>query len=235
MTTALSIITSTLRELGVAESGQALDAEEVNVCFLALNVLADSWLTSTYAYTSSTVSAALSDAPSMTIGTGMQINTPRPVRLEDGCFIRVGGIDSPLRVINQAEYNAIPVKTQVGSWPAVCYYDAGSPTGNVYFFPQGACTVFLNVQLQLSQFADLNTSYTLPPGYARAFELSLTEEVATKFGRQVSPMTMRNAKEARRTVKRTNFRVPQLVPDRRTNIDVLGGIGHDGTVDGGTP
>ena len=212
MATALSIITRALQEIGVAETGQSLDAEDTNRCYLALNALADSWLTEpNYMYTTTQVSASLSaGVMSLAIGTGLAINTDRPVRLEDGCYVTVGNIDYPLDVITESEYFAIPIKNLAGPWPQVCYYDGGSPNGNVFFYPTGACTVKLNVQQQLSQFATLTGDYTLPPGYERAFALTLAEEMAPSFRAQVQPLTSRNAKVARRNIKRANFVVPQL-------------------------
>jgi hypothetical protein len=212
MSTALEIITSVLEELGVADPGHSLDPSDIDVCFRALNVLADAWLVEQhYAYTRATVSASLPAATrSLTIGTAQTLSCARPVRLETGCFVTVGDEDYALQVVSEPEYNAIQDKGMVGGWPTVCMYDTGSPTGNVYFWPTGACTVNLMVQTQASQFADISTSYTLPPGYQRAFKYTLIEEVATTFSRPVSPVQARNAMQARRLVKRANLIVPQL-------------------------
>jgi hypothetical protein len=212
MTTALAIITGALQELGVVGAGDSLSAEDSSVSLLALNVLADAWLTEpNYMYATTTVSASLSAGDtSLTIGASQDLNTARPIRLEQGCFVTSSGIDYPLAVITEAEYNAISDKSLSGAWPEVCFYDGGSPTGNVYFYPTGACTVKLNVLTQLSQFADLTTSYTLPPGYERAFKFTLAEEVANTFRAKLTSVTARNAKQARRAIKRANFVVPQL-------------------------
>jgi hypothetical protein len=210
-TTALAIINWVLQELGVIAEGQTANAGDVQLCLDALNVLADAWLTEpNYAYTTTTVSAALpADTQSRTIGVSQQFNCARPVRLEQGCFARVGTVDYPLASITETEYNEIPIKSGAAGWPEVCFYDAGSPTGNVYFYPTGACTIYLNVLTPISQFT-LNAAVTLPPGYARAFKFTLIEEVAGSFSRQVTALQARSAKQARRAIKRTNFVVPQL-------------------------
>lgn len=212
MTTALEIITGALEEIGVAEVGQAVEAEDAALCLRALNTLADAHLTEPlYAYATTTVSASLpAGTMSRTIGASQQFNCSRPVRLEPGCFVSVGGVDYPLSIIGEAEYNGISQKNIAGPWPSVVMYDAGSPTGNVYFWPTGACTVNLMVQTQASQFADMSTDYTLPPGYKRLFKFCLAEEVASTYQRQVSALTARNAAQARLAVKRANFVVPQL-------------------------
>ena len=192
-------------------SGQAVSTDDSSYCLLALNALADAWLTEPdYAYTTALVSASLPAATtSLTIGPAMAFNTPRAVRLESGCYVTVGGVDYPLEIVTQAEYNAIPLKT-ISAWPTICYYDGAAPTGNVFFWPVGACTVKLNVLTQLSQFASLATVVNLPPGYERMFRLTLMEEVAGAYGRQLTPLQARNAAQSRRFVKRLNSSVPQL-------------------------
>lgn len=213
MTTALTIITAALQELGVAEAGQTLDSDDSQLCLDALNALADAWLVEpNFAYTNTLVSAALPAATqSRTIGASQQFNCARPVRLESpGCYVRVGTIDYPLEVVNEAQYNAIGLKSVDGPRPSVCWYDAGATTGTVYFWPTGACTVYLLVQTPVSQFATLATDVTLVPGYQRAFKYALMEDIAASFGRQLTALQVRHAAQAKRMVKRANFVVPQL-------------------------
>jgi len=211
MTTALAIITAALQELGVADVGQTPANEDMSLCLSALNVLADAWLTEpNYLYATTLVTAALPAATeSRTIGVGGQFNTARPIRLEQGSYIQYGGLDYELEIITEAEYNALPLKA-ISAFPRKVYYSPSSPLGTVYFFPLGACTVKLNVLTQLSQFADLTTAYTLPQGYERAFKFTLLEEVAGSFSRPITALQARNAKQARRAIKRANFVVPQL-------------------------
>jgi hypothetical protein len=211
MTTALSIITTALQDLGVYGAGDPIAADDSSVCLSALNALADAWLTEpNYMYATTAVSASLSEGDTaLTIGASQNLNTARPIRLESA-FVTASGIDYPLQIITEAEYNAIADKTLGGGWPQVCFYDSGSPTGNVYFYPTGACTVTVNVLTQLSQFADLTTNYTLPPGYERAFKLTLPEEIAPTFRARLTPDMIRRAHQARRAIKRVNFVVPQL-------------------------
>jgi hypothetical protein len=221
MTTAQTIITAALGELGVTESGQTPSNEDLAVCLLALNVLADAWLVEPgYAYSTTLVSAALPAATqSRTIGPAMQFACARPVRIEQpGSYVRVGDIDYPLEVVDDVAYNEIALKSVSGAWPSVCMYDAGSPTGNVYFWPTGACTVYLMVKTPVSQFATLTTSVTLTPGMERALKFSLMEEVAGTFSRKLTTIQHRNAANARRNFKRANFVTPELSVGAATNV-----------------
>lgn len=211
-TTAGNIISAALQEIGVLAAGQTTSAEDADFCFQALNLLAEAWLTEpNYAYTTNIVSATITaGTQSATIGPGMTFDTARPVRLRDGCFVRFGTLDFPLDQINQDEYNDLALKSLNGPWPKKIYYDQGFPTGRVYFYPTGACTVNLVVEVQVASFSSLSSSITLPPGYERAFKFTLAEEVASAYVRPVSPLTSRNAHAARRNIKKANFDVPQL-------------------------
>jgi hypothetical protein len=213
VTTALSIITAALQELGVAETGQSIDSDDAQTCLNALNVLADAWLLEPgYAFKDTMVSATLaSSTQSLTIGPSMSLDCARPIRLEDpGCYVSVGTLDFPMRVVDRPTYNDIVLKSVTGPWPLVCMYDEGSPTGNVYFWPLGACTVNLMVMTPIRQFASLSTVYTLTPGFERAFKFALMEEVAGIFGRQLTPVQLLHSRQAKRLLKRSNFSVPEL-------------------------
>lgn len=239
MTTALTIISATLRELGVIEAGVIPDGADSANCLEALNTMADGFLAEpNLAYSTQMVSAELpSDTQSLTIGPGQQINTARPLRLETGCFVRVGEIDYPLQVIGRTEYNSLSQKDSPSYVPVVCMYDSGSPTGNVYFWPTAACTVYLHVRSQLSQFADLITDYTLPPGYERFFKYALMEEIAGMYGKQLTQMQVRLAQQARRAVKHANFSVPQLNTTQNISIDqgLSSTVISETSFDGGSP
>jgi hypothetical protein len=212
MATVLDLITDALQEIGVYGAAETVSAEDAAVCLTALNGLLDSWtIENLNLYAQTDVVAALPAATvSRTIGPSMQFNCDRPVRLELGCFVRVGELDYPLDVIDQVQYNEITLKTQSGGWPTCVTYDTEFPTGNVYFWPTGACEVHLNVATQIDQFTATTDTFTLPPGYRRALTLTLAEEVAPKFQVQVQAQTARKAMNARRNLKRANLVVPQL-------------------------
>ncbi len=212
MATALTLIDSALQEIGVYGAGETVSGDDAALCMDALNDIIDGLkLESLTIYATQDVSASLPAATSSrTIGPAMQFATARPVRLEDGCFITVGNLEYPLEIISQVQYNAIALKTLEGPWPRYVMYDATMPTGTLYFWPQGACTVHLNVQIPLTAFTSTSNTLSVPPGYKRLLELLLAEEVAPKFQKQISPGTAKKLFNARRVVKRSNLVVPQL-------------------------
>lgn len=232
MTTATKIIRQALDALSLRGAGQNVDGTVLSDCFQSLNVLIDGLnLGPTFAYTETeTVFQLPTNTISLTIGPGMQINIPRPTRIEDGSFVRVSGNDYPLEVIDRAEYNSIMQKTQGGSWPSFAFYDAGNPTGNLFFWQSGACEIHIVTRASMGVFADVTTDYVLPTGLERLLWSSLAEEIAPSFEAVVPVSVAKIASVARRMYRRMNVQVPQLVlPDiGNTSVDaqvgnILGG------------
>lgn len=212
MTTATKIIRGALDQLGVRGAGQNVDGTLATELLGILTTMVDAMnLGPTFSYTDvETVVSLPANVSSLTIGPAMQINIQRPARIETSSFIRVGTLDYPLVPIDHETYNDIVLKVMNGPWPEVCYWDGGNPTGNLYFWPQGACSVHLVTSAQVANFADLTTDYALPNGYERMFIFSLAEEAAATLETQVPPQVMKIAQSARRAVRRNNLTVPQL-------------------------
>lgn len=211
MTTALQIVNRAAEIVGFKDPDESLSGNDSNNFLGVLNSMLDSWNTQRlYIATVAQVSASVSASPT-TIGSGATFNTTRPVRLEDGCFSRSGGVDYPIQVIGRSEYDLIVDKATTSSFPDYVYYEPALPTGNLYFYPvpSPAVAVYLQVQTQLTEFADLSTDYTLAPGYKKALEYSLAEELAPGR-RPLDLQVVRQAAIARRAVKTTNFESPQL-------------------------
>lgn len=211
MPTALSIVNRAAEIIGYKDPDEALSGNDANNFLGILNSLLDSWNTQRlYIVTVARVTATVSANPA-TIGTGQTFNVTRPVRIEPGCFTRISNIDYPIEVIDRERYALIPDKTTTGSFPDVLYYEPGLPTGNVFFYPVpvSGVSVHLQVQTQLTAFADLGTDYNLAPGYKKALEYSLAEELAPGR-RPLEQQVMRQAAIARRAIKTTNFESPQL-------------------------
>jgi hypothetical protein len=228
LTTANSIIRQALGKLGIVAPGEAVDAGDASACLISLNTMLDGWaVESLYAYATTTITGTLpANTQTRTIGpTGQLVATPRPVRLEAGCFFTAGGIDYPIETVTEDEFNSIGLKAVSSLGPRWVFYNPTLANGVLNFHPRAAQAVILSlvVQQRISSFASLTTSYTLPPGYERALVLSLAEEVAADYEREVPPTMARNAALARRNIKRTNFVVPQLdvcgSSDRRSHFE----------------
>ena len=214
MTTALDIIEGAMSEINMLAAGETVSAEDADLCLSRLNSMVDAWgLENLMCYaTTETTFTLPASTTSRTIGASQQIDVARPVRIELGSFSRLNSVDSPINPVGRSEYNAVTLKSTVGGRPDYAFFDGGSPTGNVYFWPPcaDALEIHLVTLAPLSQFADLATDYTLPPGYKRALEKNLAVEIAPSFRAQASVMTMGAASNSKRQIKRMNHSVPKL-------------------------
>lgn len=208
--TARSTIQGALKLLTVLDPTETMSPDDANDGLVMLNNMVDSWnLERLSIFTTGEVVASFNGA-SATIGPSMTFDTARPIRIESA-FYRKSGIDYPLEVIEIAAYNAIVLKTTAGDYPEVLFYDGGAPTGSVTVWPVPTSNSYhLIVMQQLTAFADLDTTYDLPQGYARALMFKLCEEMATTYGKDIKPSITKIATSAYRALKRANIDAPRM-------------------------
>lgn len=211
MAAALDLITDALIELGVVSVGEAVSSEDANIGLTALNDMIDGWNTQNLTvYTS--VDATYTFVPGQstyTIGPSGNFNGPRPVSFMS-LYVRYQGFDYPIEQIDQDTYNLIPLKSQPGILPEVMNYSAGFPLGIMQFWPvpNQALSLIFSTNSPLTGFATLQTVFAYPPGYKRAMRLNLTVELAGRYGKQLSPVTLRMAATSLGDVRRLNKRTP---------------------------
>lgn len=200
--------------LGIIGSADVVSGNDATVSLRVLNRMIDGWTQHPFLATHSAfISFALpANTQTRTIGPSGQVVSERPIKIEIGAYTSMGGIDQPLTVIERDVYAGIDLKTSQGSWPSVVYYEPASPAGALYFWPLAGASVTVNlpVRVQVSQFADLTTEYTLPDGYEAAIVPSLAEKLAPYFERAVPAEVVRSANAARQVLKRANAKVPQM-------------------------
>lgn len=89
VTTAADIVRLALKDAGVLGIGQSANAEDTNDVFDTLNMMIAQWNRKRWIiYHLLDVSVVSTGAVSYTVGPGGDFDTPRPDRLEDGCFYR---------------------------------------------------------------------------------------------------------------------------------------------------
>lgn len=224
MTTALDLIEAAMSKINVLAAGETPSAEDAAVGLERLNSLMtaleiESMFNRT---TTDTVFSLPANTPSQTIGPAQQIAMVAPVKVLKGSFGRIGGVDYPITPISEAEYNAISLKSSFGSVaPAVCFYDGGSPTGIVYFWPVASAVVEVHLVTPAAGGVAVSTSttYDFAPGEQRMVENCLAIELAPDFNTEAPASVVRMASSAKRMLKRANYRTPQL------DIDVVTGHG----------
>jgi len=209
MTTAGDIIYGALRLIGQLAEGEVPSADTAQDALTAMNQMIDSWSTerlAVYATQDQTFVWPANQA-TRTLGPSGDFVGLRPVLLNDSTYyVDPNGLAFTPTLINEAEYNAIVLKTVTSTYPQVIYPEASFPdaTYKVYPVPTQALTWHFISVLELSQPASLGTVLSFPPGYLRAFRYNLACELAAEFGVEPSAQVKRIAMVAKRDLKRIN-------------------------------
>jgi hypothetical protein len=213
---AIDIIRPALRRIGAIGATEQPSAKQVQVGLDALNGILDTLSVMPTAGTrpiESIVSLA-AGAPYLTIGSGMQINVPRPDRIESA-YARAQGLDESVRVVSKQIFDGIDQKTLGSTWPEVLWYDKGLPTGKVYIWPLAASVLEMHITTRgvLAQFASANDAIDLPGGALRALRLKLAVEVAPEFNLPVSASLDKEMTLAMDAFQVQNVEIPELELD----------------------
>ena len=232
MATASTMILSALRKIGEKEHAGTLSANEQTNYLSDLNSMLVSWsLERLMCYHILEESKALTaSVGSYTIGSGGAWDTTRPTKIVSAFVRATDNSDTPLKVIQKPEYDAIVLKTTDGTYPEYLFYDASYPLGTIYLYPEpsSGLTLYINSWKQLQSFASISTDLALPPGYQRAIEFNLAIELAGGFT-SVTPEVAKIARDSKAAIKGVNrpdvmMQIDGTMPAMSTRSNILTGI-----------
>ena len=211
MATAGDLIKRALRIATVLASGETPTADEQSDGLESLNGMLSGWQTdklTVYAKQTDTHTLVQGTA-SYTIGSGGDINTERPERIEFA-YTREGNIDYPIALINFESYDAITQK-DLESIQEELYYNMSYPLGTIYLYPtpDKASTLYLTVWKALQSFANAATSVSLPSGYEDAIAYNLAMRLSLEYGIPVRQELKMLADQTLGHVKRQNTGKPR--------------------------
>ena len=207
MTTALQLITGSMRLIEAVESGETPTTDEQTDALAVLNQLLESWSIQGLAVYRREFSpyVTVASQSSYVIGTGEEWDGARPTAINDA-YVTIDGYDYGLRVLNDSEYAAEPSKTLESSIPESIYYDPAYPDGRVYVVPvpDAALTITLVHDDEFTSLSSVSTALSMPPGYERALRYALAVELAPEFGKKPSPIVLSTAAESLGLLKSRN-------------------------------
>lgn len=220
MATAQDMILTVYKRLGVADKfATTVSNEEYEFALDILNTMMDSWeIERNMIYLVKQHSLTWPSATSSrTIGSGGNFNVTRPDSI-DSAYVTYSGDEYPLKVLrDRRHYDQIPDKGAEAAIPEYLFYEPTVSTGILYLWgvPSGSVTLLLNVWEALQSF-DLTESLTLPKGYQRAIEWSLSEELLADY-----PQTPQNESIIRRTAAKARLNVKRLnSPESTMSMEV---------------
>jgi hypothetical protein len=203
-------------ELNLVMVGEALDANDAFVILRKLNTLIDLWNAqreAIYATQAREFTLVPGLAPH-TIGPAGATFTvsQRPVAIDGASFIYETGstpVYTPILVRDMPWWDAQPIPGLATSVQTDVAYNPTVPLGELYFWPvpttQARVSLFMRAVLAEVTLTD---HVTLPPGYRAAVTLTLAEDIATAFGRDVPAKTEQRAREARAVIFANNDLTP---------------------------
>lgn len=219
-----NIIKRAMRLLGVIMTGENPSASELADGLESLNAMLDSWNTEELVIPSlfRTEFTLTPGTQSYTIGPGADIDLSPPVNFgQQTLFVKDGTIEIQLLPYNQQEWALIPLK-DTQSRPIYFYYEKVRPNANLNFWPIPSLpyVLILYTETQLAQIVSAQTSFSLPPSYAKALAFNLAVDLAPEYARSITPEIAEGATTAKANLKRTNQSTPLLscdVPGGRTS------------------
>jgi len=215
--TAGDIVTKALQMTGAYGAGQPLSAADAELGLDLLNAMMDEWSNYTLAcYEVQEQSVVLVPGQNQyTIGPGGNINGPRPLKiLTDPGTAYVqdsNGNNQGVEVVPRDKWNQYGNRSSIitSDFPNVLFYDPKFPLGviNLSPYPTLPYTLFFDSMLQLSEFANLSTLVSLPPGYNIAIFSNLAILAKPFFlDGQMDPVIPVTAARTLGAIKRTNQR-----------------------------
>lgn len=185
MSTARDIIKKSLQKIGTLTKGENPSSDEANDALDSLNALIASWSNfSENIYSRTLETFNLTSAATYSIGAGQTFNTTRPIQIVDA-YVTSGGIDYPLTIINQEQFDPVAMKTTQGI-PQYLIYNNAYPYGTItlYYVPSGVNSITLLSEKPITGFATLDTAMSLPDGWERALVYNLALELAPEYAQQ---------------------------------------------------
>lgn len=211
MTTVATVLDLALKDAGILGEGEAASAEMLADTFATLNQMLALWqLDSLYVYGMVENAFSPDGAVSYTVGTGGDLSMARPDEITSA-FWRLNSVDYPIRLISTfEEYETLCQKTQAGE-PYLAFYLPSYPLGTLYVYPQPSTgAIHVVSKIQFPTLATTASTITLPPAYIMPIRFSLAEYICLMNNTEVRPTLGRMALNARKAIRRSNVRIPEL-------------------------
>lgn len=228
-TTANDLITKAFQEIGVYGAAETPTANDAADGLTRLNWMLQSW--SLQPGTIPVIAREVFTLTSgkggpgnpYTIGTGGDFNTDRPPYIDSVGLVQNYGtsteVEIPRGMFTNDAWEANQVKQMPNAMFTNLFYQPTYSTGlgSIYLWPIPNTTQYriaLYLPKQLTAFADLSTSYTLPPGLDEALLYNLAWRLSKPYGRPIDPDLKAQARAALANFKRGNVKLTDLPTDQ---------------------
>lgn len=209
MTTVREVCQDALIELGVLAPVDAMTAEDGAYALRALNRMVGKWNTEELmVYTVNRNAYSLvAGQQSYTIGTGGDFNTYRPVRIQMASVLLSSGVEIPVRIVNDEEWQQTVMKSTASTFPTMIWIAGNVPLNTIWCWPvpqDSTVDLVLYTWGKTEAFASLNDTVTFPNGYEEALVSNLAVTLANSYGVQPGPSLQARAADAKSKIESLN-------------------------------
>jgi hypothetical protein len=197
--TGLDLVASAMRLIGALASGETPSAAEANDGLVCLNDMLDSWQAERLMiFTINIQEFPLVPGQQVyTLGPGGNFNTVRPAKIERMSIVSLNNpaqpLELPIHMYTDRDWQHVPVKTGITSTlPLSVYDDGGYPLRNLSFWviPNIVNNVRIYSWTALTNFPDLTTDITFPPGYKEAVRYNLAARLIAEMPGEYAQVTV---------------------------------------------
>ncbi len=228
MPTALDVIQDGLENNGIFAAGEIIGDADAERCLVILNDMLDSWANESlicFALLEQSFTV-VSNKSAYSIGLtgGADLPMLRPIRINEGpgaAYFQDSNQNNYFcDVVTRVAWNQIGSRSIGANIPSQLFYDPQFPLGviNLFPIPNGGLplTCFFDSYQPISQFTNLASPVTFPPGYSLAIKKNFALYAGPYFkqdGWTPSPELKMQALEAKAAIKRANTRNNTIVYD----------------------
>lgn len=190
-------------------------AEELSDAMTALNILSDEIFSTPQGDHDLTLDshALTSGTENYTIGTGATIDTLRPATIH-AAFVSKNDIGYPLQLINGKDYAMIGHKDEQGIpsklWYNPTYTDQTDGTLYLWQVPLSGYTLWLYSTKPQTDYSTISANIAEPPEYISYFKWEIACELATSYGRQITPYMYERRRGAYKRLRAVHIKAPTL-------------------------
>lgn len=217
MATVNDLIIRALKMVSIIGNNETLDTADAADSLAQINGILDEWNSRklmNYAV-SKEAFPLVSGTDIYTIGSGGDFNTTRPVEIVTAFIRDSGGIDYPVQIIQNDEYDDIAQKNIQSTWPHFLFYNPLFPLAEIRLYPVPTATYDLHISswIGFPSYATTGDTVALPTGFNELLTYQLAVDMCSYFANPIPPvvqrklnkMNMRLAATTSRTWKPTSY------------------------------
>jgi len=198
--TVTELIKAALRKIGAIASGETPTNAEMQDALIQLRALLRQWSSeSTMVFKTAIVTHTLDGSASYTIGSGADIDTTRPVRI-NSAYVTVSNVDHQLKIIDSTKYSKIALKDIGTTYSEYLWYNPGYSQATLYLFPAGSGTLTMHVNIPLTDPTTLTEDVVMPGEYDEAIIWNLACSMAPEYGREPTQFMLMSAEMSKRDI-----------------------------------